>query len=534
MESTSSDISSSSKSPFESIKSTLENLSASSITPNTGSPSVNIPINPNLSSPGFTSSSGLLLSSSSVIISGISSSSDSSRSGTSGSVTSDIQSSPGPSIPATTWTNPDGATIVSSSSVLIINGSITIPISPVSSPTTFTTHGETFTLLPTLSLFSTGIASTFTRPDGQTVISSSGVVVIGSNTVTLPSVSSPTTLTTLGQTFTLNPGPISGTNQASSGLGNSFTRPDGQTVISNSGVVVIGSNTITLPSVLSPTTLTTLDETFTLNPSGSTTNSRVSSDPITTTFADGQIEVSSSGVVVIGGSLTISLPQVSSRTVLTTAGQTFTLNPPGFPESSSSRSSRPLTTTFPDGQIGVSSSGVVVIGGSLTITLPNVSSPTTLTSGGQIFTLNPASSPTVPTSSPTNTPNGVTRTLPDGQIEVSSSGVIVIGGSLTITVPTTLTTPSTVTTFGQTFTWPSAQLHSRVRAMPDSYTRMLANFSTSLRHTSGAGLHALLACNSGMLAIWWLGSSDDNINIIFIGNNTLASVYYMAEWGYNP
>ncbi|KAH7336123.1 hypothetical protein BKA65DRAFT_538310 [Rhexocercosporidium sp. MPI-PUGE-AT-0058] len=446
MGSTSSDISSSLKSSSESIKFSSGDSSANTTISTTAPSPITRSTKSSLSSPG------------------VSFSSDTSSSGlSSGSAMSSGEHNPGPSFSASTWTNPDGATIVSSSSVFVINGSITIPISPVSSPTTFTTSGEIFTLLPTSSLSSTGLASTVTRPDGQTVISHSGVVIIGSSTITLPSVSSSTTLTTLGETFTLNPSsPISSTTQVSSGLGSTFTRPDGQTVISNSGVVIIGSSTITLPSVSSSTTLTTLGETFTLNPSGLTTSSQASSVPLTTTFADGQIGVSSSGVVVIGGSVTITLPQVSSSTVLTTAGQTFTLTPPGLPGSGSSRSSGPVTTTFSDGQIGVSSSGVVVIGGSVTITLPTVSSRTTLTSGGQTFTLSPPSSLSTPTISPTNTPIGVTRTLPDGQIEVSSSGIIIIGGSLTITVPTTLTAPSTVTTFGQTFTWPSGQPQSAI------------------------------------------------------------------------
>jgi len=401
--------------------------------------------------------------------------------------------SAGTSFPATTWTEPDGATVVSSSSMLIINGSLTIPISPVSAATTFTTDGETFTLLPSSSIL-TGSATTWTEPDGQvvvsrsslliiggsetmtipsvtepttlvtdgetftffpsttsssgvsplttvepdgqTVISSSGILIIGTNTVTLPSISSPTTLTTDGETFALFPPTTS-----SSGVSPLTTvEPDGQTVISSSGILIIGANTVTLPSISSPTTLTTDGETFTLLPQSS--NSPGSSGPITTTLPDGQTLVSSSGVLIIGGSETVTLPTVSSESVLTTDGETFTLLPP-----TTSPTSLPnvLTTTLPDGQTLVSSSGVLIIGGSETVTLPSITKPTTLTTDGETFTLLPPTS--VSDSSP------VTTTLPDGQTVVSSSGLIIIGGSETITVPTGLTGPTTVTTDGETFTF---------------------------------------------------------------------------------
>ncbi|KAK3299466.1 uncharacterized protein B0H64DRAFT_455416 [Chaetomium fimeti] len=81
----------------------------------------------------------------------------------------------------------------------------------ICSPTTLTTGGETFTLTPpssvsTTTTTSSPVATTWTRSDGETVISSSGVVIIGtSRPITLPTVSSPTTLTTGGETFTLTP-----------------------------------------------------------------------------------------------------------------------------------------------------------------------------------------------------------------------------------------------------------------------------------------------------------------------------------------
>ncbi|KAK4442006.1 hypothetical protein QBC34DRAFT_456777 [Podospora aff. communis PSN243] len=185
-----------------------------------------------------------------------------------------------------------------------------------------------------------------------------------------------------------------------------WTRSDGQVVVSSSGVVVIGTNPpITLPSVSSLTTLTTGGETVTLSPSPPAP----SGEPTTWTRPDGQTVVSSSGVVQIGTNPPITLPSVSSLTTLTTGGETFTLSPSsGAPTG--------------DGQTVVSSSGVVQIGTNPPITLPS------------IFTLSP-------TSRPTTTPTSATSwTRSDGQVVVSSpGGVIQIGTNTPFTLPLTFT-----------------------------------------------------------------------------------------------
>ncbi|KIN03374.1 hypothetical protein OIDMADRAFT_26083 [Oidiodendron maius Zn] len=316
---------------------------------------------------------------------------------------------------ATTWTASDGQTIVSSGSEFVIGGSETVFIPSVTDTTVLVTDGETFTLVPpstgSPSLQSTGLASftssgqivttssapensstvpgelITTLPNGQIETSSSGVVIIGSSTFTLPSVTSPTTLTTDGETFTLSP--TSGTTTPGELI---TTLPDGQTLTSSSGVIIVGSNTFTLPSVTSPTTFTTDGETFTLSPTSSTLSTTTPSELITT-LPDGQTLTSSSGVIIVGSN-TFTLPSITSPTTFTTDGETFTLSP-----TSGTTAPGELITTLPDGQTLTSSSGVIIVG-SNTITLPSVTSPTTLTTDGETFTLSPQPTSTSSSSVP--------------------------------------------------------------------------------------------------------------------------------------
>lgn len=132
---------------------------------------------------------------------------------------------------------------------------------------------------------------TFTEPDGVTVISKSGVIIIGSDTFTAPTgLTTPKTITTDGETFTFYPS--SGTGSISSGTNKISSRsrsgssspgvitetlPDGVTVISSSGVIIIGSDTITVPTGLTaPETITTDGETFTFTPSSTPTSTNSS------------------------------------------------------------------------------------------------------------------------------------------------------------------------------------------------------------------------------------------------------------------
>lgn len=122
--------------------------------------------------------------------------------------------------------------------------------------TTVTTDGETFTFRPTpttsggSSNLSTGpVATTFTMSDGQTIVSSSGVIVVGSDTFTAPTAM--TTVTTDGETLTFSPATseVSSSSLSTQDGVTTITEPDGKTVISSSGVIIIGTDSFTVPSL---------------------------------------------------------------------------------------------------------------------------------------------------------------------------------------------------------------------------------------------------------------------------------------------
>uniref|UniRef100_L2FPU8 Uncharacterized protein n=1 Tax=Colletotrichum fructicola (strain Nara gc5) TaxID=1213859 RepID=L2FPU8_COLFN len=127
-------------------------------------------------------------------------------------------------------------------------------VNNVTSTTTHTDHGSEIpsspgtnyesitgtTEIPPNSLTSTGM------PD---ITSKAGpVIIIGTETVTVTELTSPTTLTTIGHTFTIAPA------------------AEGDHTMPYPTFVVIGSETATLPSVSEATTLVTLDSTFTILP----------------------------------------------------------------------------------------------------------------------------------------------------------------------------------------------------------------------------------------------------------------------------
>ncbi|KAK3322775.1 hypothetical protein B0H66DRAFT_532096 [Apodospora peruviana] len=181
-----------------------------------------------------------------------------------------------------------------------------------------------------------------------------------------------------------------------------FTNSDRQPVVSSGSVIVIrGTQTFTIPPITAPTTLTTGGLTFTFTPSVIPTSPRAT----TLTNSDGTPVVSSGPVIIIGGSETLR----------------------GLFALSAQRSS-PSHLQIPERlQTGVvSSSSVIIIDGSTTVSISSVTSPTTLTTGGQTFTLNPSST--------------ISRT-------------VITTGSNTITVPPGITGPTTIPTGSVTLTF---------------------------------------------------------------------------------
>ncbi|PGH19191.1 hypothetical protein AJ80_04162 [Polytolypa hystricis UAMH7299] len=306
-----------------------------------------------------------------------------------------------PPPPATTLTGSGGQTVVYSSGVLIV-GTSTMTLPPATTPTVIETVGVTLTVTPP------SAPEPSPPPDF--------VIIIGTNTATLPAVTSPSTLVTLGHTFTLTPPANTNPGQAPS------------------TIVIVGTQTATIPLFSETTTLVTLSKTFTLEP-----------PPPPPTTSENPGSPVESPVVIIDETKSVTLPPVTQETTLTTGGQTITLYPGGPPTITLGNPPPPPPTTTSENPGSPPESPVVIIDETKSVTLPPVTQETTLTTEGQTITLHPGGPPTItlgnpPPPPPTTTPKG-TATKP----------VVVIIGTGSLTFPQ-VNRETTVTTEGQTFT----------------------------------------------------------------------------------
>ena len=239
--------------------------------------------------------------------------------------------------PAEITTLPDGQIVTSQAGVLVWGtNTVTVPIGQ-SNPMTVTTDGETFTFGPQPA--QTPGVSTETLPDGATVTSSSGLLVWGTNTLTVPTgLNAPVTTTADGETFTFQPTGLPISTGAASGL--TETLPDGVVVTSSAGILEWSTNTLTVPTGLSdPVTTTAFGEIFTFIPTGlpvSTGNA----PGLTETLPDGVVVTSSSGFLIWGTNKIPVPTSLTTNEVITTDGETFTFFP-----SSNTRTLTSTTTT---------------------------------------------------------------------------------------------------------------------------------------------------------------------------------------------
>ena len=156
-----------------------------------------------------------------------------------------------------------------------------------------------------------------------------------------------------------------------------------------SGPEVKASSTTSLPL---QSILTIGTQTFTVNPTGFKINEVTILPGSASHTVDGTaISLGQSGILAIGSS-TVSLTSPSSMTVLTVAGQTFTPNPTAFFIAGTIVSAGDSAVTVDGTIISLDPSGVLAIGSS-TVDLPSLSDPPpskVYTVAGQTFTPNPS------------------------------------------------------------------------------------------------------------------------------------------------
>lgn len=215
-------------------------------------------------------------------------------------------------------------------SLNIVVGTRTIPIAPNSPSSVFLVAGQSFTANPT-GFF---IDGTDLLPNGPAVTVSGTLVslgasgtIIGTRTVPSPSnLPSFSVFSVGGQTFTANPTgfPIDGTSILPNGPAVTIA---GTPVSLDASGIVIGTKTITLPSVSLLPFLKVAGTTFTANPTGFLLGSAtISPNGAAVTISGTLISLSSSDIVI--GTSTIGL--FAEPSVLSVAGQDLTVNPSGF------------------------------------------------------------------------------------------------------------------------------------------------------------------------------------------------------------
>lgn len=210
----------------------------------------------------------------------------------------------------------------------LVVGSSTIPL-PASS--VYTVGGQSFTAHATGFV----VAGTSMTPGGPPVtisgttvsLGSSGNLVIGTNTFTLPSSPGSPVFTVGGQTFTANPTAmaIAGTSIVRGGPGITIS---GTPISLGASGLVIGTSTISLPSATNAV-FTVGGQIFTASPTGfNIAGTSVLPGGPAITISGTPVSLGPSGLVI--GTSTIPLTSTPTNAVFTIAGQTFTANPTGF------------------------------------------------------------------------------------------------------------------------------------------------------------------------------------------------------------
>lgn len=254
---------------------------------------------------------------------------------------------------------------------------------PPPSQSIFTVGAQTITANPTGFIINNAAVIPGGSPhtlDGTTTsLDRSGVLTIGTSSISLTNPLSSTVLAVAGQTFTANPSAFSIAGTIISAGGPAVTIKGTAISLDQSGALAIGSSTIHLtdPSLAPfPTeAFTVAGQTFTPNPSAfSIAGTTISADGPAATIGGTIISLGHNGALQIGSS-TISLRSPSDTSPsggYTVAGQTFTPNPSAFVIAGTTISTDGPAVTVNGTIISLDPSGTLVIGSS---TIPLLTSP---------------------------------------------------------------------------------------------------------------------------------------------------------------
>lgn len=317
-----------------------------------------------------------------------------------------------------------------------VDGSSIIVLPPES---VFTVGAQTFTANPTgFKVNDAAIApgGTAQTVDGTTIsLDKSGVLAIGSSTISLANPSATPVLAVAGQTFTPNPSAFSIAGTLVKAGGPAVTVDGTAISLGQSGALAIGSTTISLASPLSDPfamkAYTVAGQTFTPNPSSfSIAGTTISANGPAVTISGTIVSLGQDGALKIGSS-TISIPTPSDSfpsKVYTVAGQKFTPNPSAFLIDGTTVSAGGSAVTVDGTVISLGQSGALGIGSStIDLSTPSYNSfGQTYTVAGQVFTPNPAAFSIAGT---TISAGGPAVTVGGTVISLQPSGTLVVGSS---------------------------------------------------------------------------------------------------------
>ena len=297
-----------------------------------------------------------------------------------------------------------------------------------SSPTALTVGGEVFTPNPTaFSIDGTTISAggPGVTADGTSIsLGPSGILDIGGSVLSLPvNEASPTAYTVGNQVFAPNPTAFSidGTTISAGGPG---AMVDSTLVsLGPSGILEIGSSTISLSlnaALPTPTAYTIGNQVFTPNPTAfSIDGTTISAGGPGVTIDGTIVSLASSGIHDIGSS-TISL---SPSTAYTVGGQIFTPNPTDFSIDGTTISAGGPGVNIDGTIVSLETSGILDIGSSKITLPPNK----VYTVGGETLTPNPTAFSIDGT---TISAGGSGVTIDGIVVKLGASGILDIGSSI--------------------------------------------------------------------------------------------------------
>ena len=315
---------------------------------------------------------------------------------------------------------------------------------PVASVPTITVAGQVLTISDPSAV---SIAGTILTPGGKEAtvagtpvsLASSGHLVVGTSSLHQSS----TILTIAGHTVTANPTSFNLAGTAVKAGEPAVTVSGTSISMGVSGDLIIGSSASTTSP---PAAVFTVGaQRFTadganLMGSGST----ITADGPAAVVAGSKVSLDSSGVLIVGDATT-TLAELSSPSVFTVAGQSFTADGAGLVASGTTITAGGPAAVIAGTTVSLDGSGVLTVGDATT-TLATLPRPSIFTVGGSTFTANPTG---FSVAGATLAAGGPGIIINHTSVSLNPEGSLLIG---TRTISLQTPTPPIVSTDGQVFT----------------------------------------------------------------------------------